>query len=293
MSTNEVKFPKVAKISYTPQTLAAAIAKNVRLDRDEPLQGMSHQQNSWGTVGIDKLLDDANVFEITIEGKEEVGWEGHQRVFKRDIIGVACPTTGCIAGYAAVLSGDVMVVSPSLLEDARDRVRIYNYDASEMDPISCSEVYIPKEKRTEQIEERAATLLRLDGSEQAFLFSGDRETDEVLNALDAISSGKRVSDSDAYRHHNGSGHGSSVYIDGDYDEDDNWVSGHYTEVQYDHGCSFCTALKVENEQREWLNAEHNWKRAVRSWLREELRQKLDAQYSWLFAELTWKINEAQ
>ena len=94
---------------------------------------------------------------------------------------VSCPTTGCVAGTAAMLAGDVGL--------AREH-RLINVNGQERYTISNVRTANGK---TVEIRERGRQLLGLDEQQASWLFSGERKLPEVVQALIELSSGEQLS----------------------------------------------------------------------------------------------------
>lgn len=178
------KFPTVPVISYTPQTLAAAIALNIRRERSaRDKANVSWDQQWWAT--IDKTTD-----------VQLVAIDQYDDGIPETWAAIDCATACCTAGWATSLSGDLFVVP----QWRYDQFAIEVKDDPEAE-VHVERVFIKETKKTMEVQERAKELLGIeDGEEMHFLFSPNRKMSEVLNILDTISSGGWVEDSDAWSH---------------------------------------------------------------------------------------------
>lgn len=168
-----------------PRKLARAIADLIRADNrpgEDPDEyetksmedGFHWFQNAWGKV----VIEDGTIapLDSTIT-KDRHGdpLAGH-KVFE-----VTCPTTGCVAGWAASLAGYPMALT-----------NIYGGDFSSVVERNRGQVYqtddcIDKDNnRLLSISDKGAELLNLDWDRKDWLFSGYRDLKDVLWALDQI-----------------------------------------------------------------------------------------------------------
>lgn len=299
MGNNEVKvtgknkLPKVKRISYTPQTLAAAIAKNIRAEkerRDLPLDWM---QRYWGEVKksdliasdikIERAYQLSNIQSVYDLLKDELN-TGY--LYRDNYVAVSCGTTGCIAGWATALSGDVPVVQDSWVQELKDRAEYDNDEAGDVTQIN--QVYSPELKAVVGVSARGQQLLGLNDQEASYCFSGDRTESEVLSYLDTLATGGKVIDSPAFIHK------------------DRHFDNYYGHFKPEDGCPFCEEyqaildwLDAESDWiLDWLDAERNWGNEYRAWLRAEKRYIEDWLYAekdyiynvktWLRAEKLWK-----
>lgn len=92
-----------------------------------------------------------------------------------------CPTTGCVAGTAAMLAGDVGVVH-EFDTTMRNNKRFYMINSVRT-----------AEGRKVGIRSRGAELLALSEQDAAWLFDGYRKLPEVVCALIELSEGKPLS----------------------------------------------------------------------------------------------------
>lgn len=99
----------------------------------------------------------------------------------QNVVNISCPTTGCVAGTAAMLAGDQAIVRKY---DRYLKGKEFWY--------SINEVITPTGKRAD-IRQRGQELLQLDDADSAWLFAGGRELPEVVNALVELSEGKTLS----------------------------------------------------------------------------------------------------
>lgn len=122
--------------------LLRAVRDKILMEPDQ------HRQASWMTVQVDEPLP---------RGTE-----------------ISCPTTGCVAGWACAMSGDLALVDSASFEE---------FDAEIVYTIW--EVLTPKGQVLE-IEERGAQLLGLDEYQAEELFDGQNSRDTVLKMLDDL-----------------------------------------------------------------------------------------------------------
>ena len=94
---------------------------------------------------------------------------------------VACPTTGCVAGTAAMLAGDVGIVRGDDVRNVNGK-RLYMINA-----------VATQTGERRNIKERGQELLGLSYEDSNWLFSGDRLLPEVVNALIELSEGRQLS----------------------------------------------------------------------------------------------------
>ena len=171
--------------------LAATIAALIRADQragedpcdyaddvtNEVLEDTHWLQDAWGQV----VVNEGSLLPVEVpitKDQDNFPIEHPQKLFE-----VTCPTTGCVAGWAASLAGFPMAVAnfysttESLQEFIqRNEGQIYQVD-------NC----IDKENnRLVSISDKGAELLRLDRDDKDWLFSGFRSQEEVLWALDQI-----------------------------------------------------------------------------------------------------------
>lgn len=182
---NAPKFPKVSTIDYTPQTLAAAIAKNIRQDIENRDVKAGWNQATWSSLNPEVLRSSKTInFDLGSAFGESDQY-----------VGVSCGTSACTAGWAVILSGGVLAFSKYNFARLIDP-DLYTDD----EEIIVSEVYDPKRKELISIPTWAQELLNLTNREHTYLFDIDRNEAQVLESLDAISSGKTVSQSAGYIH---------------------------------------------------------------------------------------------
>ncbi|MEI7780335.1 MAG: hypothetical protein WCJ18_00245 [Planctomycetota bacterium] len=93
----------------------------------------------------------------------------------------SCATTGCVAGTAAMLAGDVGIVRESDIRTIAGK-SLYMIGS-----------VTTKDGRRRGIRERGKELLGLSESDSSWLFSGDRKLPEVVNALIELSEGRPLS----------------------------------------------------------------------------------------------------
>jgi hypothetical protein len=115
-----------------------------------------YDQGTWQTVTVDD-----------IEGFDQ-----------RGIAEVSCATTGCVAGTAAMLAGDVGIASQFDRTSRKGR-----------DVYSISKV-VTQAGRTIGIKDRGRQVLGLSATEANWLFEGHRSLPEVINALIELSEGQ-------------------------------------------------------------------------------------------------------
>lgn len=178
-----------------PASLAAEIAYLIRHDdpklRNEKASesdssGERHwYQRDWGAVRLDT---EARFGFISATAPDHFG-------ARKNIITVECPTTGCVAGWAATLAGYPMVlrtyessVNDFLRQESGFDSDYFNDESSEVRTVS--DCWNPETKEIEPVVHRGRELLDLTGHVSAWLFDSDRTMDEVLWALDIIASGK-------------------------------------------------------------------------------------------------------
>ena len=94
---------------------------------------------------------------------------------------VSCPTTGCVAGTAAMLAGDVGLAQEH---------RVINVNGQ--DRYTISNVRTASGKNVE-IRERGRQLLGLTPDQSNWLFAGERKLPEVVQALIELSNGQELS----------------------------------------------------------------------------------------------------
>lgn len=218
------KVAKVKRISYTPETLAAAIAKNIRASielRDAPI---SWKQQTWGEAMIGDIFDNDLAVDIKIpvfagdrsycgcfdcrDADTAESANGEVRFFQNRV-GVACTSTACIAGWATSLSGMLMLIPGQVLADyeaeLQEIILEYGADSDQVvyhrsQTLGSSEVYDPKSQQVKPIPEAAQTLLGLTTNERQYCFSEQRTEMEVLEFLDAIAVGKDVESTPGFQH---------------------------------------------------------------------------------------------
>lgn len=162
-----------------PKALAAAIAAQIRADdrpnedpNDYEANGGGHwYQAAWGNVRVEpgaiKPLEspitssrygsDAKYFEVT------------------------CPTTGCVAGWAASMAGFPMVFNTYMGDTVEEL-----YEEAEGDVMQIDHCYDPIFKQIRPIADVGAQNLNLGDYEREWLFSSGRSKNQVLWALDKI-----------------------------------------------------------------------------------------------------------
>lgn len=132
----------------------------------------SYDQNQWQTVAVGflrRLMPKGGSTKTMVKEKQAAAPTLQN-----------CQTTGCIAGTASILVGDVPAVSfPAGIPD-------YGGDTS------VGSVITP-EGEERAIQDRGAELLCLTSDEQEWLFAGSRTVPEVVWALREIHAGKRIS----------------------------------------------------------------------------------------------------
>lgn len=240
------KIPVVKKISYTPETLAAAIAKNIRAEQaSRDMVKMLWKQGTWGEMTLGNLLADSHIeLDVPVIHHNILDGRTTDMGYSKKYIGVSCPTTGCIAGWATSLAGDVMVVRADVLDDYRE-----NLGSSE-EHITTNEVWSEETGRVEDLPARAQYLLGLTSEGRNFLFSEERTLAEVLNVLDTLATGGHVEDSPAYIHFNGSDGSERHSLEREvYNEDTgNWD---YTRPYQVDDCEWCKLdVKIKAEGRD-------------------------------------------
>jgi hypothetical protein len=167
--------------------LAKAIADLIRADNrpgedpadfsdaEDMADGFHWFQNAWGKV----VIEDGAI--APVEVKISKDRYGHSIYGNDPIYQVTCPTTGCVAGWAASLAGFPMALTSFVNSDLsaiidRNRGEVYQTD-------DC----IDKEKKQlVSISDKGAELLNLNVDQKDWLFSGYRELKEVLWGLDQI-----------------------------------------------------------------------------------------------------------
>lgn len=169
--------------------LAATIAALIRTDNqpgedpadksdpEDMIDGFHWFQNAWGKV----VIEDGTVTETdaTIT-KDRYGDPFFGTGSK--ILEVTCPTTGCVAGWAASLAGYPMAIHAGWTNQSlatildKNRGEVYQTD-------DCID---KEENRLVSISDKGAELLCLNESQKDWLFSGYREIKEVLWGLDKI-----------------------------------------------------------------------------------------------------------
>lgn len=152
-----------------PKKLAAEIARQIRLDQEQGVTGtgMSWDQSTWG-----EAVADPNIL-------------SEQKVGKSKVITVACPTTGCIAGWTTTLAGCPMVIDgysdiSDLVEDYLKEERFVADDCLVSSDIKGIKPGV------RGISEVAEKLLGISGYQADWLFESERTLDEVLLALNTI-----------------------------------------------------------------------------------------------------------
>lgn len=237
-------LPKVAKISYTPQTLAAAIAKNIRASRERRDLAQAWKQQQWGNIELSLAFAST----LKIEAPKTVILSNDEKPqmydcdtgvgSMRNWVAVECGSTACIAGWAASLSGDVMVLDETLVEDWRRDVENGWRDDTYQMPTDL--VFSKDEGGIVHISDRARKLLDLDALEAGYCFSQERSEYEVLEYLDALATGKKVQDTWGWRHHKGQSYGRPFHeeIRGTYYTDDNGDS-RVEHPNFDALCPIC------------------------------------------------------
>lgn len=238
-------LPKVAKISYTPQTLAAAIAKNIRAAKELRDMPLDWDQKNWGKINIKDLVSEDK--QIKVEANKihgvsdilEIQSGNVDDVFygERAFVGVSCGTTGCIAGWATSLSGDIPVVDQSDFDYAVSSYQEGYYN--EHDNYIISNVYSPDLGVVVEISARGRVLLGMSEVESDWAFNQDRTEAEVLDYLDVLATGGKVSQCDSYRHRN---------------HKDQWT-GRWTEDRSEEGCRFCDEAR---NIKLWIEAKVKW-----------------------------------
>lgn len=179
---------KQEELRNDPRKLSAAIAEEIRLDihaNENPANyknSVIHWfQNEWGSFR-------ASAKNLVKLGPI-IGW-GNKETTKHSYFEVVCPTTGCVAGHAAVLAGFPMVYN--------------NVDLSPLEAFGTDEIipvqdcYDPENKEIRSIVDVGRELLQLGsrfGSRQeswkdSWLFDGTRHEQQVLWALDRIAAGE-------------------------------------------------------------------------------------------------------
>jgi len=182
---NEKKFRK------DHQALATEIATIIRMD-DEPnkpsemrghIDGKPHwYQGDWGGV----TLDNENRLTM-IKGKE------YGTV--RNTILVECPTTACVAGWAATLAGYPLCFK-TYDTSIEEFVKYHNEDREEPEVYTASECYDPDTGYQGSVMRRGRELLNLTEWTADWLFSSDRNKAEVLKALDIIAETGALTETD-------------------------------------------------------------------------------------------------
>jgi len=133
----------------------------------------SYDQRTWQTVGqklLRKLMPKGG---SSRKLQQELKAKGAPTLAN-------CQTTGCIAGTASILAGDVPDIH--LNEDS-------HWAGSTLQASSV----LDENGRAHSIQDRGAKLLCLSMSEQEWLFAASRTVLEVVHALREISAGKRIS----------------------------------------------------------------------------------------------------
>lgn len=256
------KIAPVAKISYTPQTLAAAIARNIRFEQatERDLSNMHWNQGHWGDLDLKTLMSDEDRIEIKIlDGPAEIeGCTCSQCLDIREetpsfteFVGVSCPTTGCIAGWATALSGDVMVVRKSFVDSfVEDEYYMDRLRENEILRVTTSDIWNHETGQIQSITARAQELLGADYDEKNYLFSEQRTLAEVLNVLDTVATGGKISESSSYIH----------YVVEDHDDckanyDDDGHRDGYDYPNFKDDCEWCKLMKASDTDED-LAPEH-------------------------------------
>lgn len=104
-----------------------------------------------------------------------------------DGIEVSCATTGCVAGTAAMLAGDVGLLQEENLRTLR-RLQLRNPKAA----LSIGTVRTQSGEHV-SIQARGRELLGLSHSDASWLFAGHRTLAEVVYALKELSDGQPIS----------------------------------------------------------------------------------------------------
>jgi hypothetical protein len=140
----------------------------------------SYDQGSWQTVArgfLKKLMPrGGNTKRMVREAAAKAAAAKDARPTLQN-----CQTTGCIAGTASILAGDIPAVAVN-----EDDVS-YGYGKLSVHSV------ITEDGTERDIQQRGAELLCLDSREHQWLFAGGRTVTEVVYALREISAGKRVS----------------------------------------------------------------------------------------------------
>ena len=118
-----------------------------------------YDQTTWQTIGVEEV--------------DGFGSDGTAEV--------SCATTGCVAGTAAMLAGDVGIAN---LYDrtSRDGKEVYSIGK-----------VLTKAGRTVGIRQRGREVLGLSEEDANWLFDGHRRLPEVINALIELSEGQPLS----------------------------------------------------------------------------------------------------
>lgn len=146
-----------------PQALAARLAEDIRKDQhkneypaDYDNGGLHYYQNDWGQFKIDPKR-----IESPLENNPY--W-----------VPISCPTTGCVAGLAAVLTGHKMLISSDWQEE---------YEPG--DVINSSGCIDPQ-GRSLPIVQAGQEVLGLDERQARWLFEAHQSVNAVLWALDQL-----------------------------------------------------------------------------------------------------------
>jgi hypothetical protein len=128
----------------------------------------SHQQESWA------LIDPADVLKKGVQ--------------KGKYTAVQCNSTGCVCGWASMLSGDWAIITDDGLTD-----EFVLPGEDELTELYSIQFIITEDGREMNIEDRGKELLGLLDSEKDWLFSPARDRLEVLYALNEIIQGGQIS----------------------------------------------------------------------------------------------------